>query len=138
MPNVILKYKLTALIILVLALNLKAQVIYDTLLLTEFEVISNLVDLNSPTKVITIDSIARKELNLNDIGELLASYTPVFVKSYGKGSLSTVSFRGTGASHTKVLWEGLNINSPMLGQTDFSLLPGSFLMRLNYIMVVDH
>jgi len=126
MPNVILKYKLTALIILVLALNLKAQVIYDTLLLTEFEVISNLVDLNSPTKVITIDSIARKELNLNDIGELLASYTPVFVKSYGKGSLSTVSFRGTGASHTKVLWEGLNINSPMLGQTDFSLLPGSF------------
>ncbi|MFK5855942.1 MAG: TonB-dependent receptor [Bacteroidota bacterium] len=85
---------------------------------------------NSPTKVTTIDSIARKELNLQDIGELLAAFTPVFVKSYGRGSLSTVSFRGTGASHTKVLWEGININSPMLGQTDFSLLPSSFFDKI--------
>ena len=99
---------------------------YDTLQLSELEIISNMDDLGSPTKTTTIDSIAWKELNLGDIGELLAASTPVFVKSYGRGSLSTVSFRGTGASHTKVLWEGININSPMLGQTDFSLLPVSF------------
>ncbi len=102
------------------------QIIFDTLQLTELEIISSYNDQRSPIKRTTIDSIARKELNLNDIGELLAAYTPVFVKTYGKGSLSTVSFRGTGASHTKVLWEGFDINSPMLGQTDFSLLPGSF------------
>jgi len=106
--------------------NLQSQMIYDTLLLNELEVIGNIYDFSSSTKVTTIDSIARSELNLQDIGELLATFTPVFVKSYGRGSLSTVSFRGTGASHTKVLWEGININSPMLGQTDFSLLPGSF------------
>jgi len=106
--------------------NLQSQMIYDTLLLNELEVIASVDNFNSPTKTTTIDSIARKELNLQDIGELLAAFTPVFVKSYGRGSLSTVSFRGTGASHTKVLWEGVNINSPMLGQTDFSLLPGSF------------
>ncbi len=100
--------------------------IYDTLLLNELEVVAKVDNFDSPTKVTTIDSIARKELNLQDIGELLAAFSPVFVKSYGRGSLSTVSFRGTGASHTKVLWEGVNINSPMLGQTDFSLLPGSF------------
>ena len=100
--------------------------IYDTLLLNELEVIGNIDNFNSPTKVTTIDSIARKELNLQDIGELLAAFTPVFVKSYGRGSLSTVSFRGTGASHTKVLWEGFSINSPMLGQTDFSQIPGAF------------
>ena len=105
---------------------MQSQLIYDTLLLNELEVISNLDDLVSTTKSTTIDSIARKELNLVDIGELLSAFTPIFVKSYGRGSLSTVSFRGTGASHTKVLWEGININSPMLGQTDFSLLPGSF------------
>jgi len=101
-------------------------VIFDTLFLSELEVIGNIDDFSSPTKVTTIDSIAQKELNLHDIGELLAAFSPVFVKSYGRGSLSTVSFRGAGASHTKVLWEGVNINSPMLGQTDFSLLPGSF------------
>ena len=126
MPIRFLKYQLIVILILALAENTQSQIIYDTLLLSELEIISNLDDLNSPTKVTTIDSIARKELNLNDIGELLAAFTPVFVKSYGRGSLSTVSFRGTGASHTKVLWEGFNINSPMLGQTDFSQLPGSF------------
>ncbi len=134
MPNASLKYQLIILLIITSAWNIQSQIIYDTLLLSELEVIANLEELNSPTKVTTIDSIARKELNLNDIGELLAAYTPVFVKSYGRGSLSTVSFRGTGASHTKVLWEGFNINSPMLGQTDFSLLPGSFFdeVKLHY------
>jgi len=121
----IIKY-LLFLVTITFISNAKAQMIFDTLLLNEFEVIGNIEDFSSATKTVTIDSIARKELNLQDIGELLAAFTPVFVKSYGKGSLSTVSFRGTGASHTKVLWEGININSPMLGQTDFSLLPGFF------------
>lgn len=134
MPKQFLKYQLLVLLLLALSVNVYCQFVYDTLLLNELEVIGNLDDLTSPTKVTTIDSIKRNELNLQDIGELLAAFTPVFVKSYGRGSLSTVSFRGTGASHTKVLWEGFNINSPMLGQTDFSLLPGSFFneVELNY------
>ncbi len=134
MHNAFLKYLVLVFLAIVLASNIQCQFIYDTLLLSELEVIGNLNDVNSTTKVTTIDSIKRSELNLQDIGELLAAFTPVFVKSYGRGSLSTVSFRGTGASHTKVLWEGFNINSPMLGQTDFSLLPGSFFneVELNY------
>jgi|TARA_B100001971_G_C18256892_1_gene582928 iron complex outermembrane receptor protein len=134
MPNTFLKYLIIVPTSLLLALNTQSQSVYDTLLLSELEVIGNLDDLNSTTKVTTIDSIKRNELNLQDIGELLAAFTPVFVKSYGRGTLSTVSFRGTGASHTKVLWEGFNINSPMLGQTDFSLLPNSFFneVELNY------
>ncbi len=126
MLNVFFKYQLLLLLILILGCSLQSQIIYDTLLLSELEVIGKLDDFSSTTKVSTIDSIKRNELSLQDIGELLSAFTPVFVKSYGRGSLSTVSFRGTGASHTKVLWEGFNINSPMLGQTDFSLLPGSF------------
>ncbi|MBC8319508.1 MAG: TonB-dependent receptor [Bacteroidetes bacterium] len=126
MSKICLKYQLIILFILGLASNVQSQYIYDTLQLSELEVISYHNDLNSTSKVTTLNSIARKELSLNDIGELLSAYTPVFVKSYGRGSLSTVSFRGTGASHTKVVWEGFNINSPMLGQTDFSQLPGSF------------
>jgi len=34
---------------------------------------------------------------------------------------------GASASHTMVTWNGININSPMLGQLDFSLIPASFL-----------
>ena len=37
--------------------------------------------------------------------------------------LSTISFRGTGAGHTSVIWNGVNINQPTIGQTDFSLFP---------------
>jgi iron complex outermembrane receptor protein len=61
------------------------------------------------------------------LGDLLAAHTPVFVKSYGPGSLSSLSFRGTGASHTAIVWNGFNLQSAMNGQTDVSMFPvGTF------------
>ncbi|MCD7936218.1 MAG: TonB-dependent receptor plug domain-containing protein, partial [Tannerellaceae bacterium] len=45
------------------------------------------------------------------------------IKTYGRATLSTASFRGTAPSHTQVTWNGMKINSPMLGMVDFSLLP---------------
>ncbi len=61
-----------------------------------------------------------------NVGELLAA-EGVYVKQYGPGSLATSSARGGGAGHTLVLWNGLPIQSPMLGLLDLSLLPlGSF------------
>ena len=59
-------------------------------------------------------------LNLND---LIRAEAPVHFKSYGNGMLSSISFRGTGAGHTAVLWNGMNVNQPTVGQTDFSLFP---------------
>jgi len=46
----------------------------------------------------------------------------VFFKKYGSGGLSTISLRGTDASHTNVYWNGVNLNSNLNGQTDFSTL----------------
>lgn len=40
--------------------------------------------------------------------------------------MATASFRGTAPSHTKVSWNGLELNSPMLGMVDFSLIPVYF------------
>ncbi len=57
------------------------------------------------------------------VADLLNSASPLFVKSYGPGGVATVSFRGAGAAHTVVTWNGINLNSPMLGQADFQLLP---------------
>lgn len=57
--------------------------------------------------------------------ELLSECTSIFIKSYGYGGAATSSFRGAGASHTLITWNGININSPMPGQSDFSLItPG--------------
>ena len=50
----------------------------------------------------------------------------IFSKQYGRATLSTVAFRGTAASHTQVMWNGMRINSPMLGMTDFSMIPSYF------------
>jgi len=55
--------------------------------------------------------------------DLLERETGVFVKSYGLGSSATTSIRGGSAGHTAVTWNGLPLQSPMLGQLDFSLLP---------------
>ncbi|NLA23963.1 MAG: Plug domain-containing protein [Bacteroidales bacterium] len=63
-------------------------------------------------KVSRIDSLVYDENRQYSISELIAWKTPVFVKSYGRGSMATVSFRGTDPSHTKLTWNGLPLNSP--------------------------
>ncbi len=78
-----------------------------------------------------IDTLTLKESLTGSLGELLSKHTPVFIKSYGPGSLASASFRGTSASHTQVYWNGLNINNPMLGQVDFSLIPVYFIDDLS-------
>lgn len=78
-----------------------------------------------------IDTLTLKEALTGSLGELLSKHTPVFIKSYGPGSLASASFRGTSASHTQVYWNGLNINNPMVGQVDFSLIPVYFIDDLS-------
>ena len=73
-----------------------------------------------------LDSAALKLTVSQSMADVLTFNSSIFVKQYGRGSLSTVSFRGTAASHTQVTWNGMKINSPMLGMTDFSMIPSFF------------
>ena len=57
------------------------------------------------------------------LGELLLESTPLQIKSMGQGAMTTISIRGTSSAHTKVLWNGIAINSPQLGNFDFSQVP---------------
>src|SRR4051812_12993113 len=92
--------------------------------LKEVIVTSNrLVNFSAGTKVNDIDSLALAQHNSTNLADLLADESPVFIKSYGLGSLATTSFRGGSANHTAILWNGFNINSPMNGQLDLSLVP---------------
>ncbi len=61
-----------------------------------------------------------------DVGNIINTLSTVYLKSYGMGGISSVSVRGGGASQTNVIWNGVSINSPTLGQTDFSILPAEF------------
>lgn len=74
-----------------------------------------------------LDSAVLKENIALSIADVLTFNSSTFVKSYGRATLSTVSFRGTGPSHTQVTWNGMRINNPMLGMTDFSMIPSYFI-----------
>ncbi len=76
-----------------------------------------------------VDSASLKLTLSQSMADVLTYNTAIYVKQYGRGSLATVSFRGTAASHTQVLWNGIKINSPMLGMTDFSTIPAYFTDR---------
>ena len=74
-----------------------------------------------------MDSIVLKENIALSVADVLTFNSSIFVKNYGRATLSTVSFRGTSASHTQVSWNGMKINNPMLGMTDFSMIPSYFI-----------
>ena len=73
------------------------------------------------------DSMVLKENIALSMADVLTFNSSIFVKSYGRATLSTVSFRGTSPSHTQVTWNGMRINNPMLGSTDFSMIPSYFI-----------
>ena len=57
------------------------------------------------------------------LAEYLQQRTGLFLRQYGPGMLASLTMRGTSAGHNAVFWNGLPINSPSLGQADFSILP---------------
>ena len=84
-----------------------------------------------PMKEIGVQQTRLEEPVLHDniassMADVLTFNSSIFVKQHGRATLSTIAFRGTSASHTQVSWNGLKIQSPMLGTTDFSLIPSYF------------
>jgi iron complex outermembrane receptor protein len=69
------------------------------------------------------DSIIRK--NQPSLTNLLNFSTGIYFKENGLGMVSSPSFRGTTAQQTAVVWNGININSQLTGQTDFNTITTS-------------
>ena len=82
-------------------------------------------------KQTNLDSTVLQNKVTLSLSDLLSGNTSVFIKDHGRGALATASFRGTSASHTQVSWNGININSPMAGMVDFSLIPVYIIDELN-------
>ena len=93
------------------------------------EVILNdakLLHFSKGTKVSVVrDSVQQKSgATLTD---LLRYNSNIYFKENGYGMVSSASFRGTNAQQTAVVWNGININSQLTGQTDFNtLIPGNY------------
>ncbi len=107
--------------------NVYGQTITDTIYIAEIDVVTTKIETKTGFKEISIDSLTLLQSIGVDLGELLSSHSPVFIKSYGQGGMATSSYRGAGAGHTQVSWNGIRINQPMLGQVDFSQIPVFFI-----------
>ncbi|WP_112086632.1 TonB-dependent receptor [Flavobacterium lacus] len=66
------------------------------------------------------DSVLQK--NRGSFTNLLLFNSPIYFKENGAGMVSSPSFRGTTAQQTAVIWNGININSQLNGQTDFNTI----------------
>lgn len=60
------------------------------------------------------------ENSIGSLTDFLQKNTTLYFKENGYGMVSSPSFRGTTAQQTGVLWNGIKINSALLGQTDFN------------------
>ncbi len=73
-----------------------------------------------------VDSVTMIRYQRSNLGEMLGMMSDLMLRSYGPGGIALISFRGASPSHTRVIWNGQNLNSPLTGQVDFSLLPVEF------------
>ncbi len=79
----------------------------------------------------SLDTFSLRENVTNSLADVLSQNSSIFIKSYGRATMATASFRGTAPSHTQVTWNGMKLNSPMLGMVDFSMIPSYFIDNAN-------
>lgn len=81
-----------------------------------------------------LDSADLHLFQRQNLVDVLALQSAIFIKNYGPSNSATSNLRGAASAHTPVLWNGFNLQSPMLGQVDLSLLPILFTdeVRIQY------
>ena len=88
---------------------------------------SKMKDANVGARLSTIEIATLNANKTKSLAELLADNSVIYIKSLGQGALATASFRGTAPAHTRVNWNGININPPMSSTFDFSQIPVFFI-----------
>lgn len=116
-----MRYKTFFLLIFFAPLLLWAQQdnveILDTIYLSDQQL--KKFNIGQKQQKITDSTIQSQSFALSD---LLQQQTTIYFKQNGYGMVSSPAFRGTTASQTAVVWNGINVNSQLTGQTDFNTL----------------
>jgi len=100
----------------------------DSVIVLDEVVLSDakLLHFSKGTKVRAINDSIRQKSGAS-LTDLLRYNSNIYFKENGYGMVSSASFRGTNAQQTAVVWNGININSQLTGQTDFNtLIPGNY------------
>ena len=114
------KYYLLVTLCYFLSTNLYAQL--DSLQVLPEVVVSDtaLRDFSKGNAVQKVkDSVIAR--SVNTLTQVLQQESVIYFRENGPGGVSSPSLRGTSAQQTAVVWNGININSQLNGQTDFNL-----------------
>lgn len=95
----------------------------DTVLLAPASIIDHEPARALGLHTVELDSQWLAQPSGQPLSALLEYHTPISLKAYGYGGLTTLSLRGSGASHTPLLWNGFPLRSPMNGTFDLNLVP---------------
>ncbi len=102
----------------------------DTLLLDEVRILAPRIERPDHQQPVLIQTIEPEEIRYyrqESAAYLIGEKTFAMVRDYGAGNMATVTQRGFSASQTRVMWEDLPLNHPMLGSFDFSMVPAGLL-----------
>ena len=115
------KYYLLVTLCYFLSTNLYAQL--DSLQVLPEVVVSDtaLRDFSKGNAVQKVkDSVIAR--SVNTLTQVLQQESVIYFRENGPGGVSSPSLRGTSAQQTAVVWNGININSQLNGQTDFNTI----------------
>ncbi len=94
----------------------------STIILDTVNIFSLQTKKNSFTGRKKATRIKEPKLYYSTLKSFVSEKTNLYVKEYGRGMISGISIRGTSASHTQILWNGIPINSNLNGQTDLNTI----------------
>ena len=117
--------------------TLNAQVA-DTLALPEIIIDARKFDVDASrisSFLTSYDFDFQKTKLPNTVGDILSNNSRYLLRSYGPGQAQTAGTIGFTPTQVKVMWNGMDLNHPMLGLTDLSLIP---VVLLDNITVDNH
>ncbi len=124
---------LTGLLLSVIVTPLFAQVA-DSLSLPEINISANrfdVADVKLSTMIQRYNVKSLPEAGFLSAGDVVKRNSRFVVRTYGPGQAQTVGSIGFSASQVKVIWNGIELNHPMLGLVDLSLFPAVLLDEIS-------
>lgn len=94
----------------------------DSLVYPEVTVTEQRISEAIGSSVSETDTLLYKLLRSKGLTQVLETESFISTRSYNPGGTAVFSVRGSGPQHTQVVWDGIPINDPMLGQTDLSTI----------------
>lgn len=120
-----LKQIIISISFLFIASGLFAEGLPDTtIFLHEVSINSNIVqNFSAGNKIQKLPAKIVRTYKSSSLREILSDHSMVNIKSYGVSGISNISLRGSQTNQTAILWNGINLQDPLNGSADPSLMP---------------